>query len=524
MTIEKGRVYLVGAGPGNQDLITVRGLEILRQADTVIYDYLVDKHLLSVVKKGAELICCDKLGKSRHADGFLIHQERINNLMVKKAKDSKVVVRLKNGDPSIFSRLSQELDALITNRIEFGIIPGVTAASAASCLSGIPLTDRKFASSCVFVTGHEDPKKKVSSLDWEGIAKCGTIVLYMAVENLAFIAERLLKAKKSPNTPCAIIQDVALTIQKILLCTLKDIATKAQKEKIRPPAIIIIGEVVKFERRFNWFKRPPLFNKRILITRPKEQAEEFAALLERCGATTYILPTVEVKNIDPKKLDERINSINSYDWVIFLSQNGVRVFFERLRALDKDIRVLSGIRFCAIGSKTKEAIENFGIKTEVIPKEFCKEGILNVFKKMDILRKRILVVCSNLSDNTLIKGLKNLGATVDYVYGYITTHTKKNAEKIKRLLDEKRIDLVTFTSPSCVKGFMDGFKKTAEKRRLNGIDFAVIGPVTGAALAHYGIKADIQPKDYTIESLTKEIVNYYRRDGGQMKPELTEHK
>ncbi|MBM3253842.1 MAG: uroporphyrinogen-III C-methyltransferase [Candidatus Omnitrophica bacterium] len=523
----KGRVYIVGAGPGSPDLITIRGLEVLAKADVVIYDYLVDKRLLLKAKQNAKLICCDELGRLRHSDGFLVHQERINDIMVRKAKQSKIVVRLKNGDPSIFSRLSQELDALVKNKIEFEIIPGVTAASATSCLTGIPLTDRRFASSCVFATGHEGPLKKTSFLDWDSLAKSGTIVLYMAIENLSGIVKQLLRVGKSPDTPCAIVCDAALPTQKVLIGTLNDISARAKEQNIAPPAIIIIGEVVGLGERFNWVRKLPLFGKRILITSSIESAIKFAKMLEGYGATTYILPTVEPRNIDPKKLDWYINNIGSYDWVIFLSQNGARVFFERLKTLDKDIRVLSGIKFCAIGPKTKEVIENFGVKVEVIPKRFCKEAILEAFKRINISNRRILIVCSNLSGSVLTDGLKALGARVDYVWGYIVVLLKSHIPQIKELLKDRHLDLITFTSPSCVHGFMNGFKKAVEKRRLNSINFAVIGPVTGSALAYYGIKTNIQPRDYTVESLTREIVNYYRRNGGQIKPRLmerSEHK
>ncbi|PIR65465.1 MAG: uroporphyrinogen-III C-methyltransferase, partial [Candidatus Omnitrophica bacterium CG10_big_fil_rev_8_21_14_0_10_43_8] len=258
-----GKVYLVGGGPGKPDLITVRGLNILKEADVVIYDYLVDRQLLEYTKEGAELVCCDRLAKKgRYSDGFSIHQEKITNLVIEKAKKDKKVIRLKNGDPSIFSRCSQELEALAKARIEFEIVPGVTAASATSCLTGIPLTDREYATDCVFVTGHEAPSKDESMLDWNAIAKNGTVVLYMAVENLADIVKKLVEAGKDKNTPVAMVQNASRLNQRVLRGTLKDIAVKAKDEKIKPPAIIIIGKVAKLEKNFNWLRR----NKRVLFT------------------------------------------------------------------------------------------------------------------------------------------------------------------------------------------------------------------------------------------------------------------
>jgi uroporphyrinogen III methyltransferase/synthase len=516
--MERGKVYLVGAGPGNPGLITIRGSEILHLADVVIYDYLVDKRILSEARQAKELICCDRLGKSRYSNGFLISQKRINALMVKKAREGKIVVRLKNGDPSIFGRLSQELDSLVSNKIDFEIVPGVTAASAASCVSGIPLTDRRFASSCVFVSGHEDPMKKSSLLHWESLAKSGTIVLYMAVENLPLIVKRLFKAGKPAHTPCAIIKDATLSTQRILIGTLGDIAERARAKKIKPPVIVIVGEVVGLGEKFNWFKKLPLFGKGVLITRPREEAIELAKILEDNGAVTHILPTIEIRKDDcSKRLDSYLKKIDVYDWVIFLSQHGANSFFNSLRLSGMDIRALKGVKLCAIGPKTKETIESFGVNVKKMPKKFCKDSIMEEFKKINISGKKVLMVCSSFSDNNLISALRALGAKVDYVYGYITVLSKKYLRQIKSLLKKRCLDLITFTSPSCVHGFMGGFKKGELRNLLKGVKFAAIGPITRATLTSYGIKAIIQPKDYTIESLTKEIVSYYKKGSVNLK-------
>src|SRR3972149_10607129 len=258
----KNKVYLIGAGPGAPGLITIRADAILRQADVIIYDYLVNKRILEAAKPDAELICRDVPGKKRYTKGLINYNERINELLIKKAKSGKKVVHLKNGDVSIFSRLSQELEAFIKENIEFEIVPGVTAASAASAFSGIPLTDRRFTSSCVFVTGHEDPSKKQSALDWNILSQSGTMVLYMAIENLEKITKKLISSGNSLDTPVAIIQDASLLTQRLLLGTLKDIAKKAKKQKLIPPSIVIIGKVVESEKDFNWLKK----TKRILFT------------------------------------------------------------------------------------------------------------------------------------------------------------------------------------------------------------------------------------------------------------------
>ncbi|MEE9499834.1 MAG: uroporphyrinogen-III C-methyltransferase, partial [Candidatus Omnitrophota bacterium] len=298
------KVYLVGAGPGKPDLITVRGLNILKEADVVIYDYLVDKSILENAKDGAELLC---------------RQDRINNLLVKKAKEGKKVVRLKNGDPSIFGRYSQELGILAKNNIDFEAIPGITAATAGSSLSGIPLTDRRFASACIFVTGLEDPAKKKSLIDWDGISKSGTIVLYMAVDNLDSIVSRLLAAGKNKDLPIAIIQDVGLITHRVLTGTLKDIARKAKKEKVKPPAIMIVGEVAKLERKFNWLRK----NKRVLFTGLSQ--ERFFI-----KGTYFHLPLIMIEPMeDYKEFNNYLKDVNKFDWIVFTSRYGVEYFFRQ---------------------------------------------------------------------------------------------------------------------------------------------------------------------------------------------------
>ena len=337
--MKKNKVYFIGAGPGKPDLITVRGLNILKEADVVIYDYLVDKRVLGYAREEAELICCDKLAKKgRYYDGFLIHQQRINNLIVKKAKEGKKVVRLKNGDVSIFSRLSQELDALVRNRIDFELVPGVTAATAAASYAGIPLTDRRFASTCTFVTGHEDPKKKISSIDWEALSKIGTVVFYMAVENLSEIVKELIEAGKSKDTACAIVRTATLATQKVLSGKLENIAEKAKQERIKPPAIIIVGDVVKSGKRFNWLKK----NKKILFTGLSN--ERFFI-----KDTYFHLPLIKIEPMDDyREFDNYIKNIKDYDWIIFASRYCTEYFFKRLGVIGLDLRVLTGIRIAAV--------------------------------------------------------------------------------------------------------------------------------------------------------------------------------
>ena len=450
----KGKVYLVGAGPGKSDLITVRGLKILKEADVVIYDYLIDNNLLHEAREDAELICRDKLGKRNQTNGSLIHQDKINKLIVKKANEGKKVIRLKNGNPSIFSRCSQELEALIRQGIEFEVVPGVTAASAASCLSGIPLTDRRFTSSCIFVTGCESPAKKKSLIDWDCVSKNGTVVLYMAVGNLASIVKKMLKSGKDKNTAVAIVENASLPTQRVITGTLKDIGTKAKKQGIKPPAIVIIGKVVRLEKRFNWLKK----NKRILFTGLSK--ERFFI-----KGTYFHLPLIKIEPMNNYKgFDNCLKNIRNFDWIVFASRYGVEYFFKRLNTVGYDSRVLSDVKIAAIGSSTRNRLLDFGIITDLVPRKESSEGLLDRFHKENLKGKRILLPRSDISDKGLEKEFKKLGAdvTTSSAYRNVITENLPN-------LDLNFFDQIMFTSPSTVRNFKKRYGKLPKNIKVRCI-------------------------------------------------------
>ncbi len=452
--MSKGKVYLVGGGPGKPDLITVRGLNILKEADVIIYDYLVDKRILENAKKGAELIRCDRLGKGGYSDGSLIRQNRIDNLLVKKAKEGKKVIRLKNGDPSIFSRCSQELGALDKEKIEFEVVPGVTAASAASCLSGIPLTDRRFASSCVFVTGQEAPKKKRSLIDWDSLSKSGTVVLYMTVGNLDKIVKQVLKARKGENTDVAIVQDASSPTQRVLTGTLGDIVPKARRQKIRPPAIIIIGEVAKLEKEFNWLKR----GKRILFTGLSK--ERFFA-----KGTFFHLPLIKIEPMgDYEEFDDYLKNISEFDWIVFTSRYGVEYFFERLRKIGYDSRMLNNAKVAAIGNSTRNRLLDFGILPDLVPRKESSEGLIEEFRKLDLEGKKIFLPRSDISDKGLRKKFEEIGAKVTTSVAYRNVMPRNLPD-----LDLNFFSEIMFTSPSTVRNFKRRYKKVPEKVKVRCI-------------------------------------------------------
>lgn len=461
----RNKVYLIGAGPGKPDLITLRGLNILRQAEVIIYDYLVDKQILNEAGPQAELVCCDKLGKKRYSDGFLVHNEKMNGLVIKKAKEGKRVVRLKSGDPSIFSRTSQELGALVKEGIDFEIVPGVTAANAASCLSGIPLTDRIYASSCAFATGHEDPLKKESSLDWQALSKSGTIVLYMAVETLPKIIKKLISVGKSLDTPVAVIQDVSLPTQKTVTGTFSDILKKTREEKIRPPAIVIIGEAVKLEKEFNWMRK----SRKVLYTGISE--ERFFD-----DGMFFHLPLIKIVPLKGyRELDNLLKRLSAFDWIIFCSRYGVQYFFERLKRKGLDARALSKIKIAAIGNSTSRRLADCGIRADLVPGVESSQGLLEEFEKLNIRDKKILLPRSDLSDKGLERGFKKQGAKVTSVVVYRNVMPDELPDLNLNFFDE-----IMFTSPSTVKNFKKRYGRVPKQIRLTWI-----GEVTKKAIKRF---------------------------------------
>lgn len=460
----KGKVYLIGAGSGRPDLITVRGLNILKQAEVVIYDYLVDCRVLKEVPPQAELIGADIFGKKRYADTFGISQEKINQLMIKKAKLGKKVVRLKNGDPSIFGRLSQELEALNSQGIEYEIVPGVAAVSAAAAYAGIPLTDRRFSSSLAIVSGHEDPNKKESLIDWQAVSGFRTIALYMAVENLSKIAARLMAEGKPRATPAAVVSNAGDLNQTAVWGNLGNIAEKVKRNKIIAPAIFIIGEVVKFEKEFNWMRKI----RRVLFTGLAEER-----FFEK-GRTYFHLPLIKIEPLpDYRGFDRDLKRIKVFDWLIFSSRYGVEYFFRGLQAIGWDVRVLNGIKIAAVGNSTAQKLLTFGVRADLVPKQESAEGLLKGLRKVNLEGKRVFFPRSDIADKGLTDGLKKLGAEVTAAVAYRNVMPQNLPEIDLRFFDE-----IYFTSPSTVRNFKKRYEKVPK-----GVKVRWIGEITKRELA-----------------------------------------
>ncbi len=510
METKKGKVYLIGAGPGDPTLITLKGRSILEKVDVIVYDNLINPLLLRYAKKDAKLIYVGK-----RAGKHFMDQESINRLLIDLSKKGLFVARLKGGDPFIFGRGGEEAQALSREGIEFEIVPGITSAIAVPSYAGIPLTHRKYASSVTFVTGHEDPTKKDSSISWDRIAHSGTIVILMGVGNLSSIKKRLIDEGLSPDTPFAIICNGTLPGQRVFQGKLKEMDSVAEKEGIRPPAIVVIGDVVRLRDEIKWFEKKLLFGKRILITRAEEQADELLYPLMELSAECILFPTIRI--LPPESwdyVDKEIEDLERYEWIIFTSVNGVRFFFKRMKDLGKDIRLFSKTKVCAIGEKTASMLKDMLIIPNIVPEEYRAEGVVECFKNLDIKGKRILIPRADKARDILPKRLSEMGADVSVVSVYrnvIPEVEDKRKDEIKRMIQDGKIDLAIFTSPSTFKNFLSllniSFKEA--KTFLSNVDIACIGPVTEDAIKKAGLNCIIIPSKYTIPDLINAVISHY---------------
>jgi uroporphyrinogen III methyltransferase/synthase len=507
-TQKKGKVFLVGAGPGDPGLLTLKAKELIEKADVIVYDYLANETFLSFARKDAELIYVGKSGGSH-----TMNQGDINKLLCEKGLKGLDVVRLKGGDPFIFGRGGEEAQELAKAGIPFEVVPGVTSAIAVPAYAGIPLTHRDYTATVAFITGNEDPTKEQSNIDWEKISTgVGTLVFLMGIGNLDAIATQLIKYGRSPDTPAAVIYKGTLPDQKSVEGTLRDISAIAKKEGITPPGIIVVGDVVRLRPELNWFEQRPLYGKKIVVTRAREQASQFIAGLRELGAECVEFPTIEI--IPPlswDRLDEAIRSIGDYHWLIFTSVNGVDYFFRRIFDLGKDIRGLNNIKVAAIGPKTATAVQTMGINPDLAPSEYKAEGVIESFRGKDLNGINILIPRAAEAREILPDELTKMGARVDVVEAYRTVMPDAGAENLSAMLIKDEIDMVTFTSSSTVTNFVSIFRGQEDnlKQWMQNVATACIGPITAKTAEQNGFKVNLSPKEYTVEALTAAIVKYF---------------
>jgi uroporphyrinogen III methyltransferase/synthase len=515
-------VYLVGAGPGDPGLITIRGKMLLERAEVLIYDYLASRKLLKYAPKSAELIYAGKRGGIKHTHT----QEEINQILVDRALARRRVVRLKGGDPFIFGRGGEEIEALVKAGIAFEVVPGVTSASAAATYAGIPITHREYTSTVAFVTGHEDPSKPESNIAWDKLATgVGTIVIYMGIKNLKSITEKMIKYGRSPLTPVAVVRWASTSEQRTVVGNLENIAEVVQENNIRPPSLVVIGEVVNLRDTINWYEKRVLFGKRVVVTRTREQASELINLLENYGAECLEFPTISIEPVDSYEiLDLALAEVDTYQWLLFTSINAVDYFFKRLFDLGKDVRFLKGPKVAAVGKVTAEALANHGIKADLLPEEFTGDGLAEALIKKGVNGIRILIPRALKAREILPEILSSEGAevTVAPVYQNVLPQSTIG-EQLKRelslALQEKTVDMITFTSSSTVKNFATIMNiETPEdmQKLLAGVAVATIGPVTAKTAESLGLKVDVQPTEYTIPNLVNSIVTYFTsiKEGG----------
>ena len=500
--MSEGCVYLVGGGPGDPGLLTVRGRELLEQADVVVYDYLSSPRLLDHAPPDAERIYVGK-----KAADHTLSQEGINQLLVDKARAGAVVVRLKGGDPYVFGRGGEEALALVRAGIAFEVVPGVTAGVAAPAYAGIPVTHRHVASCFGLVTGHETPDKDDSDLDWQALADwTGTLAFYMGVRNLPIISEGLIAKGKDPETPVALIRWGTRSRQEVVTGTLTTIVDRVREAGLKPPAIILVGEVVRLREELNWFERRPLFGRRIVVTRSREQASALTARLEALGAEAIELPTIRVEPPeDPEPLRRMVEDVSTFDWVILASVNSVRALFDGLAAIGRDARALATCKVAAVGPVTAARLAEYGVRADCLPPKYTSSSVVEALAAIDDLAgKRILMPRADIAPGDLPDALANHDAIPVVVTAYRTVPEDVNADQVKELLGEDVIDWITFTSSSTVRNLFSILDPDAV--RAGSVRMASIGPLTSATLAEFGMAAAVEAQEHTIPGLVDAIV------------------
>ncbi len=493
------KVYLVGAGPGDPGLITVKGRRVLERADCILYDHLASERLLDYAPAHAERIYVGKK-RAKHE----MTQEEISALLIERARKGLNVVRLKGGDPFIFGRGGEEIEALADAGIPFEIVPGVTTPLGLAAYTGVPLTHRAHTSAVTFVTGH-----RVDAIDWSKAGASETVVLFMGLVNFAAIAREMIAHGRSPETPAMAVRWATRPDQQTLVGTLSTLPALITQNGLRPPATIVIGEVVSLRDRFNWFERLPLFGKKVVVTRDHRQAAELAGPLGELGAEAILLPAIEIREPeDPEPLDQAIARMRTFDWLIFTSVNGVKYFMEHLDRSQRDLRALSSVKICAIGPATRAAVEALHLKVDLMPEEYVAESLVAAFTDEHLNGRRILLPRAAVARDVVPKELERRGASVDVVEAYRTVAPAGLAEHASEVFARKP-DWITFGSSSAVKNLI----AAAGAPALAHFKLASIGPVTSATIRENALNVDAEGAPYTMEGLLAALVKAEGRPG-----------
>jgi uroporphyrinogen III methyltransferase/synthase len=485
------KVYLIGAGPGDPELITVKGRRILERADAILYDHLAPDALLDLAPARAERLY---VGKKKSAHAF--SQEEICSLLVDRARRGQTVARLKGGDPFLFGRGGEEAEALAAAGVPFEVVPGVTTPLGIAAYSGVPLTHRDHTSAVTFVTGHA-----VGSIDWSKLGQAETLVIFMGLTTFPEIAGALIASGRAPETPAMAVRWATRPDQETVAGTLETLPELIAARGMKPPATIVVGEVVRLREKLNWYESLPLFGQRIVVTRAREQADALAARLEALGAHSIELPTIEIRPAaDPGPLDRAIAELAAYDWLIFTSATGVRCFVERMDGSAADWRSL-GARICAIGPATRAAIEALHLKVDLMGSVYAAEGLIAAFEGHDLAGKRILLPRAAVARDLVPAELTRRGARVDVVEAYRTAMPEDTPARAAAVFARKP-DWITFTSSSTVGNFV----AAAGAAALEGVKVASIGPITSKTARSLGIEVTVEAASFTIDGLVDAIL------------------
>jgi uroporphyrinogen III methyltransferase/synthase len=505
-----GKVYLVGAGPGDPKLITVRGLEALQRSDVVVFDRLAGPQLLNYARQDAERIYVGKL-----PDRHTMKQEDINQLLVDLALQGKTVTRLKGGDPTVFGRVGEEAGLLEKNGILYEIIPGITSAIAVPAYAGIPVTHRDWASSFSVITGHESPDKLDHSIYWDKVTNAtGTLVFLMGVAKIGYISEQLMKYGRSQETPVALVQWGTRAEQRTVVGTLCDIEVKVKAANIQPPAVIIVGDVVKQRQTLAWVEKKPLFGQRILVTRARSQASELAAKIDELGGEPYEFPVIETKlpqSVEMKQaIEHALLQAESYDWVLLTSVNGVEFFYHWLDHYGIDIRLFHRAKFAAVGPKTAEVLARRGIRADLLPESFRAESLLESLDGILKSGQKALLPRGDLAREILPKELRARGVEAVEIDVYETKLSAPTDIWLPEMLANGEIHVITFTSSSTVVNLLEALRQLGVENpteALQSIEIACIGPVTARTAEENGLTVSVVPESYTIEGLVQALVD-----------------
>jgi uroporphyrinogen III methyltransferase/synthase len=502
---KSGKVYLVGAGPGDLGLVTLRAKERIERADVIVYDHLANPEMLGWARDDAEIIYAGKKA-GEHA----LTQDEINELLVEKARAGKEVVRLKGGDPFVFGRGAEEAKAIVDAGITLEIVPGITSAIAGPAYAGIPVTHRAENSHVTFFTGHEDPSKTKSAIDYAALAKLGgTQVMLMGVDRIAAIVREMMANGVRRDLPVALVRWATTERQETLIGTLENIAQRVAEAEFEAPAVAVFGDVVALRKDLNWYERRPLSGKRIVVTRTRNQAGALTSQLRALGADVFELPTIRIEPpTDLREFAELVQDAHQYDWIVFTSPNGVDAFFQIFYKLYDDAREIGAAKIAAIGPATAQRVRDFHLHVDLQPDEFVAESIVREFQKQGgVENLRILLARAEKARDVLPRELSKLGAIVDEAYAYRTVPETRDVTGARRRLLEEGADLITFTSSSTVENFL-----ALGLPWPKGMQIASIGPITSKTATDHSLKIDIEARRHDIEGLVEAIRKFFVRE------------